>query len=97
MQHLFEEVTQITVTRLSPGVLTMLTQHGCTMHEREQANILVTFPEKTQRQLLLPPTAIERYRVVFADGLELRHGIDQVREMSLLAVVLLKSRRNNDE
>ena len=56
--------------------------------ERGRGNILVIFPEQTQRQLLLPPTAIERYRMVLADGLELRHEIDQAREISLLVVVL---------
>jgi hypothetical protein len=84
----FEEVTQITVTRLSPDVLMMLRQHGCVVDERARANILVTFPEKTQRQQLLPPTEIERYRVVLEDGLELRHEIDRAREMCLLMVVL---------
>ena len=89
----FEEVTQITVTRLSPDVLIMLRQHGCVVDERGRANILVTFPEQTQRQQLLPPTEIERYRVVLADGLELRHEIDQVREMSLLVLWSFKEAR----
>jgi hypothetical protein len=83
----FEAVKEITVTRLSPEILTMLLQHGCVVDERGRANIQVTFPEQTQRQLLLPQTAIERYRVVLPDGLELRHEIDQKRDMSLLAVV----------
>jgi hypothetical protein len=83
----FEEVKQITITRLSPEVQMVLVQHGCTLDEYAHEHIRVTFPEKTQRQLLLPPTAIERYRVVFVDGLELRHEIDRTREMSLLSVV----------
>jgi hypothetical protein len=83
----FEEVKAITVTRLSPEVLNLLLQHACTISERGLANILVTFPEQTRRQRLLPLTAIERYRVALADGQELRHEIDRTREMSLLAVV----------
>jgi hypothetical protein len=83
----FEEVKAITVTRLSPEVLTMLRQYGCIVDERGLATIRVTFPEQTRRQQLLPPTAIERYRVVLPGGLELRHEIDREREMSLLAVV----------
>ncbi len=83
----FEEIKAIMMTRLSPEVLTMLLQHGCVVDERGRANIQVTFPEQTQGQLLLPQTAIERYRVILPDGLELRHEIDQERDMSLLAVV----------
>jgi hypothetical protein len=83
----FEVVKTITVTRLSPEVISMLRQQGCIVDERGLANVLVTFPEQTRRQPLLPPTAIERSRIVLASGLELRHQIDQEREMSLLAVV----------
>ncbi len=84
----FEDVSEITVTRLMPEVHTLLTLHGCTIDERGREHICVTFPDKTQRQLLLPPTAIERYRIVLSDGLELRHEIDRAREMSLLVVML---------
>jgi hypothetical protein len=83
----FEVVKEITVTRLSSEMLNLLHQQGCTVDERGLANILVTFPEQTRRQPLLPPTAIERSRIVLAGGLELRHEIDREREMSLLAVV----------
>jgi hypothetical protein len=88
LDALFEAVTHITVTRLSPDLLILLRQHGCVVDERGHANILVTFPEQTHRQPLLPPTEIERYRIVLVDGLELRHEIDRAREMSLLVVVL---------
>lgn len=84
----FEAVQQITVTRLSPDLLILLRQHGCVVEERGHAYILVTFPEQTHRQPLLPPTEIERSRIVLVDGLELRHEIDRAREMSLLVVVL---------
>jgi hypothetical protein len=83
----FEEVKAITVTRLSPEILTMLRHHGCVVDERGLANIRVAFPEQTRQQQLLPPTASERSRVVLPGGLELRHEIDREREMSLLAVV----------
>lgn len=83
----FEKVKQITVTRLSPEVLNLLRQYGCTVDERGLATIQVTFPEQTRRQPLLPPTAIERSRIILPGGLELRHEIDRTRKMSLLAVV----------
>jgi hypothetical protein len=83
----FEEIQEITVTRLAPEVLKVLRQSGCTVDERGLATIQVTFPEQTRRQPLLPPTAIERSRIVLPGGLELRHEIDRTREMSLLAVV----------
>ena len=84
----FEEVKEITVTRLSPEVLNLLRQHGCLMDEKGLANIQVAFPPQTQLQQLLPLTTIEHYRVVLPGGLELRHEIDRRREMSLLSVVL---------
>jgi hypothetical protein len=84
----FETVNEITVTRLLPEVQALLVQHGCTIDEQESEHIRVIFPEKTQRQPLLHPTAIERYHIVLLDGLELRHEIDRTREISLLSVVL---------
>jgi hypothetical protein len=83
----FQEVSEITVTRLPPEMHVLLVEHGCTIDERGRGHIRVIFPAGTHRQLLLPETAIERYRIVFSDGLELRHEIDREREMSLLAVV----------
>ncbi|MBA2391289.1 MAG: hypothetical protein H0V70_00915 [Ktedonobacteraceae bacterium] len=83
-----EAVTHITVTRLSPDVLILLRQHRCVVDEMGHATILVTFPEQMQWQQLLPPTEIERHRIVLMDGLELRHEIDRAREISLLLMVL---------
>jgi hypothetical protein len=83
----FQDVREITVTRLLPEVQMVLLEHTCIIDERGHGHIRVIFPARTQRQLLLPATAIERYRIVFSDGLELRHEIDRAREMSLLAIV----------
>ncbi len=87
VDEIFEAVNEITVTRVTPELRDILKQHGCTLQERGCENILVIFPTSTQRQMLLPPTAIERSRVVLSDGLELRHEMDRTREMSLLSVV----------
>jgi hypothetical protein len=81
-----KDVSVITVTQVTPEIQALLIQHGCTLEKQTREQICVTFPEKTQRQLLLPPTAIERYRIVLSDGLELRHEIDRAREMSLLTI-----------
>jgi hypothetical protein len=82
-----EEVKEIVVTRLTPYVQDILEQHGCRIEKRELETLHITFPANTHRQLLFPPTMIERSRILFSDGLELRHERDQARAMSLLAVV----------
>jgi hypothetical protein len=87
-----EEVQEITVTRLTPHVRAILEQHGCRIEERGQENTCVIFPVNTRRQTLLPPTMIERSRILLSDGLELRQERDQVREMSLIAVVVQENK-----
>jgi hypothetical protein len=83
-----EEVKEITVTRLPPHLQDILEQHGCRVEKRGQETICVSFPAKTRRQMLLPPTMIERFHILLLDGLELRHERDPGRAMSLIAVVV---------
>ena len=73
LDETFEVVNEIIITQLPPDIGILLAHHGCNIFERGHENIQITFPANTQRQMLLPPTVIERSRIVLSDGLELRH------------------------
>jgi hypothetical protein len=73
-RYMPEIAISVTVKDLDPWAKEFLVEHGCTLTDAGNNATMVSYPNGTTRQELLPPNKVPgiNYRVKFPHGFELR-------------------------